>query len=157
MSLFSPGCHFKTSSKSRLSNSIVVIGCPCGLLKSLPAISVLQSSLPQQEDETSSNLNFSSKRVFLCTTRLYSLLLQSCGLWVNFLQQIYYLFPFSPSLHFLQCCLSLFPHHLYSITDHHHPITKSISDLLCLFLGTPIVLHPTCALSCSPVPSCLKS
>lgn len=33
MCLFSPGWHFKTSSKSRLPNSMVVKSCPCSLLK----------------------------------------------------------------------------------------------------------------------------
>lgn len=32
-SLFATGWHFKTSSKSRLSNSMVAMGCPCTVLK----------------------------------------------------------------------------------------------------------------------------
>lgn len=162
MCLFSPGWHFKASSKSRLPNSMVVKSCPCkstqALYLLLRAIFGLQSSLPWREAETSSNLftslNFSIKDVFPPTARLYTQLLQN-RLRVNFFQQIYYPFPFSPSPHFLQCCLSLLSHHheLHNSPPPYNPITNSIPAPSCLYLGTPIVLHPNCTLSCSPVPS----
>lgn len=118
-----------------------------------------ESSLPWWEAKTNSNLyfslNFSSKGIFLPTTRLNSPLLQSCRLWVNFLRIIYSSFPFSPSPHFPQGCLSLIPHH-HKLCNSPPPlkhITKSIPNLSCLYLGTPIVLHLTWTHSCSPVPS----
>lgn len=90
--LFSPGWYFKTSSKSRLTNSMVAKDCLCSLLKLFICYYLLFLScsglLHGGEVETSSNLfsplAFSSKSVFPSTARLYPQLLQSCTLWVNF-------------------------------------------------------------------------
>lgn len=115
--LFSPAWYFKTSSKSRLTNSMVayvvylsslsVITCFFG-----PAVASMAGRLRPA-------LTFSHLWVSLARACFHLLLgythnyLKSLHFRWIFLQQIYSLLSFcpSPSPHFLYCSLSLLPHH----------------------------------------------
>lgn len=152
---FSPGWYFKTSSESRLCNSMVAKGCLCSILMLFICYYLLfwaWNYLLSPGGKLRPALTFSNLWVPLA--RVFF------NLWQSFIhnccKDVYFGWIFSNrSIPPFPSVLPL-PFVSFSVVFPCSLTTKTITSLGSasrLYLATPVVLHPARTLNCSPVPS----